>query len=83
MEFHECVQEGTFPRNVCGRAMGASLPEMAGVRHQGVWAVVSDTMAGSLCDFRTIFWRSCRSADGSSAYLKAVDVAVEFLTQSP
>ena len=27
--------------------------------------------------FRTIFWRSCRSADGSSAYPKAVDKAVK------
>ena len=77
MEFHECVLVGTFPRNVRGRAMGASLPETAGVRHQGVWAVVSDTMADSMYDFRTVFWRSCRSADGSSAYPKAVDKAVK------
>ncbi len=32
--------------------------------------------------FRTIFWRNCRGADGPSAYPKAVDRPVEFLTRS-
>lgn len=38
---------------------------------------MSETVADSMYDFRTVFWRSCRSADGSSAYPKAVDKAVK------
>ena len=45
--------------------------------------LVSGTMADSMYDFRTVFWRNCRGADGSSAYPKAVDRTVEFLTRSP
>ena len=29
--------------------------------------LVSGTMADSMCDFRTVFWRNFRGADGPSA----------------
>ncbi len=45
--------------------------------------MVSGTMADSMRDFHTGFWRNYRGADGPSAYPKAVDEAVEFLTRSP
>ena len=33
--------------------------------------LVSGTMADSMYDFRTVFWRNCRGADSPSAYPKA------------
>ena len=54
-----------------------------GIVQSGIWLAAALVVVILRLTLHTVFWQNCRSADGPSAYPKAVDEAVEFLTRSP